>query len=112
MLNASVLILAGSETTATLLSGATFLLGSNRDALAKLSHEVRSSFNSEDEITLISVNKLDYMLACLNESLRLYPPVAIGLPRLVPTGGHEIAGYWVPEDVSTRVRQLLIIIAR
>ncbi|KAL7627061.1 hypothetical protein AAE478_003837 [Parahypoxylon ruwenzoriense] len=105
-LNASVLIVAGSETTATLLSGAVFLLGSHPDALKKLTHEVRSSFTSEDQITLISVNKLEYMLACLNEAFRQYPPVAVGLPRLVPKGGSKIAGHWVPQDTSVAVWQL------
>ena len=62
--------------------------------------EVRSAFNREHEIDLLSVNRLDYMLACLKESLRQYPPAALGLPRVVPKGGVEIAGNYVPEGVS------------
>ena len=69
--NASVLIIAGSETTSTLLSGITYLLLRNPEQLERLTDEVRSSFKSDDEITLLSVNKLEYMLACLNEGLRL-----------------------------------------
>ncbi|OTB03603.1 hypothetical protein M426DRAFT_321523 [Hypoxylon sp. CI-4A] len=104
--NAPVLIFAGSETTATLLCGAVYSLGSNPEVLAKLNHEVRSAFQSEDEITLMTVNRLSYMLACIDESLRHYPPVAVGLPRLVPKGGHTIAGKWVPENASVSVTQL------
>lgn len=99
-MTASVLLVAGSETTATLMSGALFLIGSNRPVLEELTREVRTTFNDEAEITLNSVQSLKYMLACLNESLRMYPPVPVGLPRIVPKGGHEIAGYWVPQDVS------------
>ncbi|KAI0120439.1 cytochrome P450 [Hypoxylon sp. NC0597] len=106
IMNASLLILAGSETTATLLSGAIFLLGSHRDVLEKLTQEVRTAFTSEDQITLTSVNNLSYMLACLNESLRQYPPAALGLPRIVPKGGSKIAGHWVPEDTRVGVWQL------
>jgi cytochrome P450 len=98
--NASVLILAGSETTATLLSGATYLLLSNPETLRRLTEEVRSSFKSDDEITLLSVGNLTYMLACLNEAMRCYPPVPVGLPRTVPRGGGTIAGNEVPERVS------------
>ncbi|KAI8955153.1 cytochrome p450 monooxygenase [Xylaria longipes] len=105
-LNAATLVLAGSETTATLLSGTFYLLGSHPDILAKLVHEVRTSFKSEDEIDLISVNGLSYMLACLNESFRLYPPVPVGLPRVVPKGGCNIAGHWIPQDTSVSVWQL------
>ena len=98
--NAGVLVVAGSETTATLLSGVTFLLLKNPGALEKLAQEVRSTFSSESEITLLSVGKLNYMLACLDEALRLYPPVSIGFPRQVPKGGVTIAGEFLPEGVS------------
>ena len=96
----STLLLAGSETTASSLSGVTWLLLSNPEKMAKLTAEVRSAFEAESEITFTSVQKLDYMLACLNEALRMYPPVATGLPREVPRGGAVISGNFVPEGVS------------
>ena len=97
--NASALILAGSETTATLLSGATFHLLMSPNSYAKLVQEVRSTFASDDEIDLVGVNRLTYMLACLDESLRMYPPVPGGFPRRVPDGGATICGKRVPEQV-------------
>jgi cytochrome P450 len=57
-MNASVLILAGSETTATLLSGAVFALLTNPDQMAKLINEAHSKFSHDEEITLTSVQKL------------------------------------------------------
>ncbi|KAK8022078.1 cytochrome P450 [Apiospora rasikravindrae] len=102
-MNASLLIVAGSETTATLLSGATFLLLTNPEALDKLTNEVRSTFADDADITLSSVGSLSYMLACLNESLRRYPPVVIGLPRSVPPGGGQIAGHSVPPGTRVAV---------
>jgi len=59
--NAQLLIVAGSETTATLLSGVTYLLATNPEILKKLEQEVRSSFHSDDEITLTSVGNLSYV---------------------------------------------------
>ncbi|KAH8200960.1 hypothetical protein TruAng_004898 [Truncatella angustata] len=106
--NAAVLIVAGSETTATLLSGATFLLATHPEVLKKLEMEVRSAFKDESEITLTSVSSLHYMLACLNESLRCYPPVATGMPRCVPRGGARVAGRFIPEGVTTAVWQWAI----
>ncbi|KAI1403738.1 putative cytochrome P450 [Hypoxylon fuscum] len=102
--NAFILVLAGSETTATTLSGATYLLLTNPDILAKLNQEVRSAFSSVDEININSVNKLTYMLAILNESLRLYPPVTSGLVRVVPAGGEQIAGHFVPGGTLVEVQ--------
>lgn len=99
-INASTLIVAGSETTATLLSGVTYLLLSNPETLRKVTDEVRSSFSSDDEITLLSVGGLTYMLACLNEALRVYPPVAGGMPRSTPNGEATVDGHVVPKDVS------------
>lgn len=98
--NSAILIIGGSETTATLLAGATFLLATSPVALKKLTEEIRSAFNSEDEIDYASVSVLPYLLACLDEALRMYPPVPTGLPRVVPKGGASIAGHFIPEDVS------------
>jgi cytochrome P450 len=98
--NAGLMVIAGSETTATLLSGATYFLTTHPVVLKKLTEEVRSRFRDESEITLSSVNSLNYMLACLNESLRCYPPVPINAPRVVLPGGAVIAGHAVPGNVS------------
>lgn len=87
--NSSILIIAGSETTATVLAGVTYLLLKNPDKMKKLVEEVRTMFASEEEIDLTSVNRLTYMLACLDEALRMYPPVPTGLPREVPKGGGD-----------------------
>ncbi|KAJ5540699.1 cytochrome P450 monooxygenase, partial [Penicillium frequentans] len=95
--NGNILIIGGSETTATLLAGVTYLLLSNPVALQRLTVEVRSTFQSEQEITMTSVNQLTYMLACLNEALRVYPPVPTGLPRVTPAGGRTILGRFVPQ---------------
>lgn len=94
------MIIAGSETTATTLSGVTYLLASHPEVLAKLEDELSSTFASEDEIDLLSVQKMSYMLAVLNETLRIYPPVPTAIPRKAQAGGDMICGQYVPEDVS------------
>ncbi|OQE39112.1 hypothetical protein PENCOP_c007G02347 [Penicillium coprophilum] len=104
--NSSTLIIAGSETTATLLSGVTYLLLKNPRVLAKLQDEIRSAFAQERDITLEACNKLKYCLAVLTETLRVYPPVSIGLPRIVDSEGDMIAGNWVPKGTIVSVPQL------
>lgn len=69
--NASVLITAGSETTATQLSGATYFLLTNRDKYDILVAEIRGAFDKEEDITIMTVGKLEYLLAVLSESFRL-----------------------------------------
>ena len=102
---------AGSETIASLLSGPTYLLSQNPDALERLKHEVRTSFNSVGDITIASVSRLPYLLACLNEALRRYPPAVSNLVREVHKGGEVIAGRFVPQDVSCLLPVLEYLVA-
>ncbi|KAL3420413.1 cytochrome p450 [Phlyctema vagabunda] len=107
-MNAKTIIVAGSETTATLLTGAMFLLTTHPKVLEKLTQEVRSTFSKDDEISLLSVGKLNYMFACINESFRRYPPVGTGLPRQVPKGGGEVAGHVIPGGTVIAIWQWAI----
>ena len=68
--------------------------------MKKLRDEVRSTFKHDDEIDLQSVGKLDYMLAVLDEGLRIYPPVPKQSDRVVPPQGAMVAGKWVPGGVG------------
>ncbi|KAK4167838.1 cytochrome P450 [Cladorrhinum sp. PSN259] len=108
-INAAILVVAGSETTATILSGVTYLLLQNPAALDKVTREVRSAFASADEINFTSVNKLTYMVACLSEALRRYPPVPANMVRsVVGSGGSKsavIAGHVVPAGTMVEVGQ-------
>ncbi|KAH6605889.1 hypothetical protein Trco_005042 [Trichoderma cornu-damae] len=103
--NATLLVNAGSETTATLLTGTIYLLATHPDILQKLVAEVRGRYQSREEITLSSVAGLTYMLAVFDEGLRCYPPDGVSSPRLVPAGGHEIAGWFVPEGTRVGIWQ-------
>ncbi|KAJ5693370.1 Cytochrome monooxygenase lcsI [Penicillium macrosclerotiorum] len=98
--NASLLILAGSETTASLLSGMTYYMLSTPDVYQKLVDEIRHSFQSYEEIDFLAVGQLAYLNAALEESLRIYPPVPATIPRIVPKGGAMIDGKFVPEGTS------------
>jgi averantin hydroxylase len=98
--NAVALIGAGSDTTATLLSGTTYFLLQHPEVLTKLSLQLRQSFQSESEIDQASVDSNGLLLACVMETLRIYPPAAVGFTRVVPKPGATIAGRFVPEGVS------------
>ena len=74
-LNMSVLVFAGSETTASGLSGIIRMLLQNRRALTKLTDEVRAFFKSESDITIASVGRIEYLDAVIDEGIRLCPPV-------------------------------------
>ncbi|KAL4809783.1 benzoate 4-monooxygenase cytochrome P450 [Aspergillus unguis] len=100
---ANHIIVAGAETTATLLSGATYFLLKNPRALEKLNKEVREAFESEDQINYLTVNELPYLRGSLEEALRLYPPVVAGLLRVTPADGEVITGQYVPGNTIVSV---------
>ncbi|KAL2867503.1 cytochrome P450 [Aspergillus lucknowensis] len=103
--NASAIVLAGSETSASLLSGCIWLLLTNRQYLAGLTEEVRARFARAADIDAQSVTQIEGLQAMLEESLRLYPPVPMQSNRIVPPQGALIAGKWVPEGTSVAVQQ-------
>ncbi|PLB50796.1 cytochrome P450 [Aspergillus steynii IBT 23096] len=105
--NANILIIAGSETTATLLSGVTFWLLRTPKAMEKVVHEVRSLMKTEKDITFNNVTaNLPYMLACINEGLRMYPPVPSGLRRISPPTPVEVSGYKISPNTKLSVHQI------
>ena len=91
---------AGSETTATTLSGTVNYLTCCPDKLDALVEEVRGTFSEEEDIRLDQLEKLPYLNAVIYEGLRLCPPVPIILPRLAPQQGDEVSGTWLPGGVS------------
>jgi cytochrome P450 len=61
--------------------------------------EVKATFNTEEEITLISVQSLNYMKAVIDEGLRLYPAAPASAPRVMAEGGGMIDGTYLPAGV-------------
>ncbi|OLN95255.1 Versicolorin B desaturase 4 [Colletotrichum chlorophyti] len=101
--NAELFMLAGSETTATLLSGCIYNLLTSPDKMKKLLDEIRGSFTKLNDLTFEHLAELKYMNACLKEALRIYPPVPIGSPRVVLPGGQQILGKWIPAETRVSV---------
>jgi cytochrome P450 len=104
-------VTAGSETTATALSCITYYLLKDPTLAKKLQDEIRSSFTSYDEINSASTAKLPYLNAVCNEGMRIYPPLAFALPRVVPSTGGVVDGRTLPPGVMSFNSSLLIDIA-
>ncbi|RAR04126.1 cytochrome P450 monooxygenase-like protein [Stemphylium lycopersici] len=99
------LIFAGSETTATLLSGIFYYLMRNPRWMTKLNEELHATFTSESDITFASLSSLKVLNAIIQETFRLYPPVPTALPRLIPKGGATIWGHWLPGGTRVGIPQ-------
>ncbi|KAL9046724.1 MAG: hypothetical protein Q9214_000511 [Letrouitia sp. 1 TL-2023] len=99
----SILVAAGSETTATALSGMMNYLLKDAERMRVLVTEIRAAFAHPSAITIDSVGRLTYLGAVIEEGLRLCQPVPLGAPRVVPKGGATVDGHWLPEDITVSV---------
>ncbi|KAL7916750.1 putative cytochrome P450 oxygenase [Trichoderma velutinum] len=106
--NAGFLIIAGSEAAATAMSGILFHLLKSPESLRLVTKEIRESFNDEAEIDFMTTAaRLPYLMACINEGMRSYPPGPTIPPRRTPRGQYTtIAGYEIPSWTSVGVHPL------
>jgi cytochrome P450 len=99
--NDSVLVVAGTETVATSLSGLVYLLLKHLEAMTRLTKEVRSAFHgTTPKLTSGDLKSLRCLSACIEETLRLYPPTPTGSARLVPSQVSTVYGLPVPRGVG------------
>ncbi|UKZ56894.1 hypothetical protein TrVGV298_010740 [Trichoderma virens] len=95
--NASGYIVAGSDSTAVTLTYLVWSVCSNPKVKATLLEELQTlptDFNASH------LRDLSYLNQVIDETLRLYSGIQSSLPRYVPEGGDDIAGYWLPGGTS------------
>ncbi|KIX07113.1 uncharacterized protein Z518_05090 [Rhinocladiella mackenziei CBS 650.93] len=94
---AALLVGAGADTSSTAMSACFFYLMRHPRALKKLQDEVRSAFSDVEEIRYgAKLNNLPYLRACIDEAMRMSPPVPGLLDRELLPGGAVIDGIQVP----------------
>ncbi|KAK0612198.1 cytochrome P450 [Immersiella caudata] len=105
------IMLAGSITTATFLPATIYYLCRAPLKRARLIKEIRERFPTERDITARALmDECPYLNAVCEESLRVYPPAgAAHLTRVVPSGGCDIAGHWVPGGTRVSVHPWSIL---
>lgn len=94
-------IIAGSDTTANTLTFLTWAVCRRprlRDTLVRELQTLPMGYTDDD---LCHLTYLNHVIA---ETLRLYAAIPSSLPRVVPQGGAQLAGYWFDEHtvVSTQ----------
>lgn len=97
----SLLIIAGTDTTAVSLSGVFFYLTGDPRRCQKLAGEILSTFDSAEDI--VHGPKLlgcTYLKACIDEAMRLTPSGPCELPREVLPGGIRINGEYFPPGTT------------
>ena len=95
---------AGSETTTCALQNMMYYLLLNPTCMDKLYNEIKSACDDDEIVPSFDrIKFLPYLRACIDETLRHRPSLAIGLPRVTPPEGMYIAGTWVPGETTVSI---------
>lgn len=99
-------ITAGSDTTSTTLSGMLHFLLTHPQVLATLKSEI-DEFTAKGQLsgrpTFKQAQQMPYFDAVVKESLRLHSAVGLPLWRVVPEGGVEVAGQFIPAGANVGI---------
>ncbi|KFA81099.1 hypothetical protein S40288_01033 [Stachybotrys chartarum IBT 40288] len=103
--NASGFMIGVGETTSTTLSSLLYFLLRTPQAMERVVAELQTLRTNSGGVdtSWSSLLHLDYMSACIAETLRLYPPAAVGLPRIVPPGGATVCNDHIPAGTTVYV---------
>ncbi|EJF67274.1 high nitrogen upregulated cytochrome P450 monooxygenase 2 [Dichomitus squalens] len=104
-------IVAGSDTTSSVLSNIFYCLLTHPEAYTRLRAEVDSYYPSgEDALNTKHHANMPYLNAVINEAMRLFPPVSDGSQRVVPigSGGKILEDSYLPEGTITTVHMYSI----
>ncbi|KAL2877153.1 hypothetical protein SGCOL_007546 [Colletotrichum sp. CLE4] len=102
-IEASNLIFAGADTTASTLTYLVWAVLKKPDLQARLEAEVAAV----DEINLFNdafLEKLPLLNAVIDETLRLYGSIPSNLPRVVPPKGAKLGGYDIPGGLEVETQ--------
>lgn len=101
------LIKENSDTTAVTLTNIFFELVRNQNTMTSLRSELDEYFKmrkeAQEAIDSISLSKLSYLDAVINEALRLHPAVPSGLQRETPAEGLLVGNTFVPGNTIVQV---------
>jgi cytochrome P450 len=104
---ANLQIVAGSDSTTTVLRSTLFLLAGTPLSYAKLRTEIDTATSdgslSYPVASYTEAQKLPYLTACLWEGLRMYPPLFGLKSKTVPPGGDTFKGVYYPEGAEVAV---------
>lgn len=87
-----------SDTVAAVLSCLFMELARHPREYKKLQEEIDEYFREHDKPEHAALSKLRYLQACIDESLRLHPPVPSGVQRMTPPEGLQVDDIWLPGD--------------
>lgn len=100
--DARLIVVAGSDTTATTLTHVFYYLAQNADVLRKLRESLEHVADAES-VSHQDVQNIPYLDGIIQEALRLHPPVPSGVLRVTPAEGLQCCGVFIPGDTTVSI---------
>ncbi|KAG6364599.1 hypothetical protein INS49_006201 [Diaporthe citri] len=93
-------VLAATETTSSALAFIFYELAKNSSLQESVYNELSNAADNDN------LENLKLLGACVSEGLRFRPPVALTGSRVVPNGGIDILGYYIPAGTVVTTQSL------
>ncbi|KAH7141644.1 cytochrome P450 67 [Dactylonectria macrodidyma] len=101
--DAMLIVVAGSDTTAASLTCLFLELAIHPEKYRTLQTEVDKYFSGTDAPDHVSLTKLPYLQACIDESLRMHPALPSGVQRKTPKQGLQIGETYIPGNSLVQI---------
>lgn len=101
--DSKLIIVAGSDTSAATLTYMFYHLALEPDLVARLREEIRALLGNDGVIDHRKIQNAPLLNGCIDETLRLHPPVPSGLYRKTPPEGIVIGETYIPGNTVIQV---------
>lgn len=103
-----LIIFVGGDTTATAIAVTLFYIARHRGCYDRLAKEIRTTFKKGSEIKGNMLSSCNYLRACVDEALRMSPPIPGTLWRQASPGNGEgssfiVDGHIIPKGTYVGV---------
>ncbi|KAK7218721.1 hypothetical protein V2G26_006724 [Clonostachys chloroleuca] len=98
-----LVVVAGSDLRAASITCLFYQLALHPRIMADLQTEIDRFYTEYEHPSHHGLSKLEYLNACIDESLRLYPPVPSGLLRISSPQGCHIGDLFIPGNTVVQI---------
>ncbi|KAE8036859.1 hypothetical protein FH972_009492 [Carpinus fangiana] len=103
-----LIIVAGSDTTAATLTHLFYHIAKEPQIIARLREELQTHVDATGNVDHKAIQDAPYLNGCINETLRINPPVPTMVARMTPPEGVTIGDTFVPGNMTVWCPQYVI----